>query len=93
MPLTVFAAPFVGVRPKASVALVVEIGGANLPFTEKDGIFNEDLEIHMIAIDAAGKVQAGARDTAPLHLRPASHEAVAANGLRMTRRMELVPGR
>ena len=93
VPLTVFAAPFVGVRPKASVALVVEIGGANLPFTEKDGIFNEDLEIHLIAIDAAGKVQSGARDTAPLHLRPASHEAVAANGLRVTRRMELVPGK
>lgn len=93
VPLSVFAAPFVGVRPKASVALIVEIGGANLPFTEKDGIFNEELDIHIIAIDAAGKLQGGARDTAPLHLRPASHEAVAANGLRITRRLDLVPGR
>jgi VWFA-related protein len=93
VPLSVFAAPFVGVRPKASVALVVEIGGTNLPFTEKDGTFNEDLEIHIIAIDAAGKLQGGARDTAPLRLRPASHEAVAANGLRITRRLDLVPGR
>ena len=67
----------------------VEIGGTNLPFTEKDGIFNEELEIHIIAIDAAGKVQAGARDAAPLHLRPANHEAVAAQ---RTSRDHATPG-
>lgn len=91
--LSVFAAPFVGVRPKSSVAIAVEIDGARLAFVEKDGMFNEDLEIHLLAIDAAGKVQAGGRDTAPLHLRPANHDAVVKNGLRITRRLALAPGR
>ncbi|MEN3340399.1 MAG: hypothetical protein V7647_4075 [Acidobacteriota bacterium] len=93
VPLSVFAAPYTGVRPKASVAVVVEIGGAALPFLEKAGVFNEDLEIHIIAIDGAGKVQGGARDTAPLRLRPANHDSVVAHGLRVTRRLDLVPGR
>jgi VWFA-related protein len=93
VPLTVFAAPFAGVRPKSSVAITIEIDGASLPFTEKDGLFHDDLEIHIMAIDAAGKLQGGGRDTAPLHLRPASRDAVMKNGLRLTRRLELAPGR
>ncbi len=93
VPLTLFAAPFAGVQPKASVALVLEIGGAELPFVEKDGLFHEELEIHTLAIDAAGKVQSGGRDTAPLNLRPAGHASLVANGLRITRRLELPPGR
>jgi VWFA-related protein len=93
VPLAVFAAPFAGVRPKASVAITIEMDGSRLPFAEKDGLFNEDLEIHIMAIDAAGKLQGGGRDAAPLHLRPASHDAVMKNGLRLTRRLELAPGR
>jgi VWFA-related protein len=93
VPLAVFAAPFAGVRPKASVAVTIEIDASRLPFAEKDGVFNEDLEIHIMAIDAAGKLQGGGRDAAPLHLRPANHEAVLKNGLRITRRLELTPGR
>jgi VWFA-related protein len=93
VPLAVFAAPFAGVRPKASVAVTIEIDASRLPFAEKDGLFHDDLEIHIMAIDAAGKLQGGGRDTAPLHLRPASHDAVIKNGLRLTRRLELGPGR
>jgi VWFA-related protein len=93
LPVSVFAAPFVGISPKASVALTIEIGAARLPFVEKDGTFNEDLEIHILAIDAAGKVQGGARDQAPLRLHPASHDAVLKSGLRITRRLDLLPGR
>jgi VWFA-related protein len=93
LPLTLFAAPFAGVRPKASVALVLEIDAARLPFVEKEGLFNEDLEIHVLAIDAAGKIQAGGRDAAPLRLRTANHDAVVKNGLRITRRLDLSPGR
>ncbi len=93
VPLAMFAAPFAGVRPKASVAITIEIDASRLPFAEKDGLFNNDLEIHIMAIDAAGKLQGGGRDAAPLHLRPASHDAVVKNGLRLTRRLELTPGR
>jgi VWFA-related protein len=91
--LTLFAAPFTGVAPKASVAVVIEVAPERLAFVEKDGIFTEDLDIHILAIDASGKVQAGARDNAPLRLRRATHEAVLRHGLRLTRRLQLPPGR
>ncbi len=93
VPLALFAAPFAGVRPKASVALVLEIDGARLPFVEKDGLFTEDLEMHVLAIDAGGRVRAGGRDTAPLRLRGPNRDAVVSHGLRITRRLELAPGR
>ncbi|MDQ3346876.1 MAG: VWA domain-containing protein, partial [Acidobacteriota bacterium] len=93
LPLAMFAAPFAGVRPKASVALVLEIDGARLPFVEKDGLFTEDLEIHVLAIDAAGKVRAGGRDTVPMRLRGPNRDAVVNHGLRITRRLDLAPGR
>lgn len=93
IPVALFAAPFSGVRPKASVALVIEVDGSRLPFVEKDGMFHEDLEFHTLAMDSGGKVQAGGRDSAPLHLRAANHDAVVRNGLRITKRLELAPGR
>jgi VWFA-related protein len=91
--LTLFAAPFSGVAPKASVAIVVEIDPERLAFVEKDGIFAEDLDIHILAIDASGKIQDGVRDNAPLRLRPANHDAVVRHGLRVIRRLQLPPGR
>lgn len=93
LPITLFAAAYAGVRPKASVALVLEIDAAKLPFTEKDGMFHEELEIHTLAMDSSGKIQSGGRDTAPLHLRPASRDALVRHGLRVTRRLDLPPGR
>lgn len=93
IPLAVFAASFAGVAPKASVALVIEIDGTKLRFAEKDGLFQEDLEIHTLAMDSGGKVQSGGRDSVPLRLRAASHDAVLTHGLRITRRLELAPGR
>jgi VWFA-related protein len=93
IPITLFAAPFSGVAPKASVALVVEVDASRLPFVEKEGTFNDDLELHVLAIDATGKVQSGARDVAPLRLRPATRDAILRNGLRFTRRLQLPPGR
>ncbi len=91
--LTLFAAPFVGIAPKASIALVIEIDPGALTFVQKDGLFNADLEIHLLAIDAGGKVRGGGRDVAPLRLRESNYATVMKNGLRITRRLELPPGR
>jgi VWFA-related protein len=91
--LTVFAAPFAGIAPKASIAMVIEVDPGGLTFVRKDGTFDADLEVHLLAIDAAGKVQGGGRDVAPLRLREANHEMVTKNGLRLTRRLQLAPGR
>jgi VWFA-related protein len=91
--LRMFAAPFAGAGSKASVAVVLEIAPEALKFIEKNGTFNEDLEVHMLAIDGNGKVQGGARDVAPLRLRTATHEATTRHGFRITRRLQLPPNR
>jgi hypothetical protein len=91
--LTIFAAPFVGVAPKSSVTIVIELDPGKLSFVEKGGTFNDDIEIHTLAIDANGKIQDGGLDVAPLRLRPANHDLVAQNGVRFSRRLQLPPGR
>jgi VWFA-related protein len=91
--LSVFAAPFSGPDSKSSVALVVEFNPAKLKFVERDGKFNDDLELHVLAVDAAGKMQDGGLTTVPLRLSEGNYRTVMANGFRMTRRLTLPPGR
>lgn len=91
--LSVFAAPFTGTDSKASVLIAVEFAPATLRFVEQSGKFNEDIELHVLAIDGAGKMQDGGPTTAPLRLSAATHDAVAANGFRILRRLALPPGR
>lgn len=91
--LTMFAAPFIGAAPKASLAVVLEIAPGALTFKEKDGVFSEDVEIHVVAMDEKGKMQDGGRDLAPLRLTKRNYDSVTANGLRLTRRLDVPPGR
>jgi len=91
--LSVFAAPFVGPAPKASVAVAIELAPATLRFVEQNGKFNEDIDVHVLAVDAAGKMQDGGSTTVPLRLSVPTHDAVAANGFRVLRRLTLPPGR
>ena len=91
--LSVFAAPFVGPGSKASVALTIELAPSTLRFVEQNGKFNEDIELHVLAIDASGKMQDGGLTTVPLRLSAANHDAVAANGFRVLRRLTVPPGR
>jgi len=90
---SVFAAPFVGPGSKASIALAVEFAPSTLRFVEQNGKFNEDIELHVLAIDASGKMQDGGPTTVPLRLSAASRDAVAANGFRVLRRLTVPPGR
>jgi len=91
--LSVFAAPFSGPGSKASVAVTIEFLPASLRFVEENGKFNEDIELHVLAIDAAGKMQDGGPTTAPLKLSAGNHDAVVANGFRILRRLTVPPGR
>jgi hypothetical protein len=91
--LSVFAAPFSGPDSKSSVALVIEFSPVKLKFVERDGKFNDDLELHVLAVDGSGKLQDGGRTTVPLRLGEPSYRAVMANGFRVTRRLTLPPGR
>jgi VWFA-related protein len=94
--LSVFAAPMAGAvanRPKATVLVIVELDGQAIPFKEEGGLFANDIEVAVVATDDTGKVREGTKDNANLKLRPETHKVVATNGVRLTRRMELAPGR
>ena len=91
--LSMFAAPFTGPGGKSSVAVVVEFDPDRLKFVEQNGTFLENIELHMLAVDASGKVQDGGRTLVPLKLGAPSHQAVTANGFRVIRRLTIPPGR
>ena len=91
--LQVHAAAFKGEKSKASVSVGVEIEGADLQFASRDGKFVNDVEVSVIAIDAAGKVRGGDRSLLNLGLRPETHARVTASGIRTHTRLSLDPGR
>ena len=92
--LRVFAAPFAGPAKKASVAIIVELDPARLRFEPTgSGGFTEDIELIILPVNAAGKPLEGTRDKAPLRLNERSLELARSQGLRMTRRLDLSPGR
>ncbi len=93
LPLRVFAAPFKGSGPKASVLVVVELDGAALKFEPREGRYYERLEISIVAADHRAKVQGGDRQTFDLKLLPETHERVRRSGVRLLSRLELPPAR
>ena len=57
--LTVFASPFKGAEPNASVAVTLEVDGTNLKFSNQNNVFADDVEIAIVAIDQTAKIKDG----------------------------------
>ena len=94
VPLRLFAAPFKGAGKDASVLLAVEIGGRGLKFEERDGRFNEKVEVSVVAVDYHGNVRGTGRQTLDLTLKPETHRAVTGTGgVRLLSRLDLPPSR
>jgi VWFA-related protein len=91
--LRVFAAAFKGEAPNAAVALAVEVDPKDLAFVEKDGIFNEQVQVTYTATDMKGKVFPGDRHTLTLTLKPDTYKRTQETGVRMLSQMNLPPGR
>jgi VWFA-related protein len=83
-----FAAPFKGAAPNASVLLGVELLGRDLTLAP-----NSKLELSYLAIDAKGKTYGAKTDSLTLNLRPETRARVLQTGFRMLNRMDLPPGR
>jgi VWFA-related protein len=92
VPLSVFAAPLKGTAPNASIAVTVEVEGRNLKFAQENGLFVDDVEFSMLAIDKDAKIKGGGRDVLQLKIKPQTHEAMTRSGVRFSRRIELAPG-
>src|SRR5882757_373776 len=85
----VFAAPFKGVAPNASVLFGVELRGRDMKVDP-----NSKILLSYIAIDANGKVKGGNTDSLTLtNLKPESKARIEQSGLRMLNRLDLPPGK
>ena len=85
----VFAAPFKGTAPNASVLLGVELRGRDLRMDK-----NDQIQLSYMAIDAKGKVQGGNTDVLSMtNLRPETKARIESSGLRLLNRIDLPPGR
>jgi len=84
----VFAAPFKGTAPNASVLLGVEMRGRDLKPAA-----NDKLELSYMAIDAQGKVRGGNTDAITMNLKPETKARVEQTGIRLLNRVDLPPGR
>jgi VWFA-related protein len=86
--MSVFAAPFKGTAPNASVLLGVEMRGQDLRL---DG--GDKIQITYFALDAKGKYRGGNSDTVTLNLRPETKAAIQRSGMRTLSRLQIPPGR
>jgi VWFA-related protein len=90
--LSVTAAPLKGPAPNASIAVTMELDGRSLTFAQENGLFIDDIEVSLIALDKDAKIKDGGRDVLQLKLKPQTRDAVARSGIRIARRLELPPG-
>jgi VWFA-related protein len=86
--MSVFAAPFKGTPPNASVVLGVELRGRDLRMAQ-----NDQLQVSYVALDAQGKVRAGNTDALTMNLKPETKTRIGEHGVRMLNRIEVPPGR
>ncbi|HEY3043834.1 MAG TPA: VWA domain-containing protein [Vicinamibacterales bacterium] len=86
--MKVFAAPFKGKAPNASVLFGVELRGRDLRLNAGDKV-----AVTYAVVDTQGKVRAGSTDSLALTPRPEMKTRIVASGLRLLKREELPPGR
>jgi VWFA-related protein len=85
--MQMFAAPFKGTAPNASVVMGIELRGRDLTL---DG--GKRVELSYVAINASGQTR-GDTDFFTLTLPPETRTHVEQTGLRILRRFDLPPGR
>src|SRR4030095_13652393 len=74
LPLRLFAAAFKGGGANGSLLMALEIDGSSLRFEEREGRFNEKIEVSIVAADQRARVQAGDRQEFNLRLQAATRE-------------------
>jgi hypothetical protein len=86
--MKVFAAPFKGTAPNASVLIGIELRGKDL-----NTAANGRVDLALGAVDTQGKMKASSHDALTLNLRPETKSRVEQNGIRLLDRMNIAPGR
>jgi len=93
LPFTVFAAPFKGPSPNATVAVAAQFSGSDLKFTETNGTFNAAVEMAYIVVNQQGKVVTSSSETVNMALKPETYKRVMRVGLRVQARVDVPPGK
>jgi VWFA-related protein len=92
--ISAFAAPFKGAGANDAIAMAIEVDGSGLKFTKRpDGLFANNLEISLFAAGTDGKIKDGARDVISLTLKQQTYDLVRQSGFRVTRRIQVPPGK
>jgi VWFA-related protein len=91
--VSLFAAPFKGPVPNATLAIVAQLKGTDLTFVEKGGTFTNTVEMSYIIVDGLGKIVTGNRETLQLALKPETLTRVRTQGFRFQARIDVPPGR
>ena len=86
--MRIFAAPFKGPQPNASVVIGIEMSGADLSLGP-----NSKVDISFMAVDNKSKIFGARNDSLTLNLRPESKARVEQSGVRVLNRIELPVGR
>ena len=86
--MQIFAAPFKGTAPNASVLLGVEMSGKDLRLQQGDKV-----QLSYYAVDAKGKYRGGNTDTVTLNLRPETKALIQQSGMRTLDRLQIPAGR
>ena len=91
--LAMFAAPFKGPAPNATLAIVAQFSGKDLAFVERDGKFTNLVDMSYILVNPQGKVVAGNKDTINMGLKPETYKRVMQLGFRLQAKIDVPPGR
>jgi len=86
--MRLFAAPFKGPQPNASVVVGVEMSGRDLSLGA-----NSKVDISFLAVDNKSKIYGARNDSLTLNLKPESKARVEQSGVRILNRIELPAGR
>ena len=93
IPLAFFAAAYKGAAPNASVALAIEMRVDGFSFAERNGTFNNRVEVALSSVDAGGTVRGATRHMLTLEFKPDTLAIARQRGLRVVSEMALPPGR
>ena len=93
LPMRVFAAPFRGTGRNGSVLLALEIDGPSLRFQERDGNFQDKIEVSIAAVDYQGKLVDPKVQAFTLNLPPNTYAITTKGGIRILSRLDLPPSR
>lgn len=91
--LTASATPGRNASGGTAITAVLLVDGRDIRFKEKDGRFDGQLTLSMLATDAEGKVKGSGARAISLPLRPDSYAQVSSNGIRIVDQIDVPAGR